>query len=265
MLLTDGSAGRRCDKRAYICFYNTAEVLHRIFAALMLYAYGVEPSSYCNLARSYLRKTGQEYYITTHYRTEVEQVLQDLEKLSSTFRHSPRRGESWKQFLRGRLQPSVAFLMDSKRRIPCEVAAFAARLAMSCDGSVIAKYKRTSRRPGLCLQFSCVHRSLRRQWQIFFAKLGIHFRATSGGLRLYNVEGAAAFLDLGGFISGVPIRARSYLGGIDRQAVLKALLVDREKFSIDPKLPWPVKRERFRQRAFAFHSQEPSSHYEARL
>lgn len=63
---------------------------------------------------------------------------------------------------------------------------------------------------------------------------------------------AKKFLNLGGFIDGVKLKVGSYYEGLDKQAVLKAILVDRKDHPIDPALPIHKKHKILRQRAFQF-------------
>jgi hypothetical protein len=77
------------------------------------------------------------------------------------------------------------------------------------------------------------------------------------------IQVSRRFLNRGGFFSGVRIRENSYYHDIDRQDLLKAILIRREEFPIDPKLPLCEKHTLLRKKALDMGQEENEKRKEA--
>jgi hypothetical protein len=247
-LIAEGAAGHRQDGHPYVTFTNKAESLHAIFADLVYHAYSIEPSAYYQAYWSRAGKQGAKAYYTTYFRRhDTETILQDLLKLTPVFRTRPKRGQSWGDYLKEPLQPTLQFLLRDD--IPEAIAVFALRLAMSAEGTISPIFRHDAQYPYPHLAFGCSHPILQRDWQSFFARQGITFHLTTAMLESAVIQVSERFLEIGGFLSGVRIRENSYYHDIDRQDLLKAILIGRKDFPIDPALPLKEKHILLRKRA----------------
>lgn len=70
-----------------------------------------------------------------------------------------------------------------------------------------------------------------------------------------KLQMAKKLLKLGGFIKGVKVKISSYYHGFDKQAILKAIIIDRIKHPINPLLELDEKHKILRKRVEYF--QEP--------
>jgi hypothetical protein len=145
------------------------------------------------------------------------------------------------------LQPTLQFLL--KDDIPEAVAVFALRLAMSAEGAISPMFRRDGAYPHPHLVFGCSHPRLLSDWQRFFRKHGITFNLAEIKLETTALETAGTFLNIGGFFDGVSIRDNSYYHGVDRQALLQAILVNRRNCPIDRRLPFPERHAMLRKKA----------------
>jgi hypothetical protein len=60
------------------------------------------------------------------------------------------------------------------------------------------------------------------------------------------------FLELGGFLDGIPIQENSYYSGLERNDVLPAIMVNRRDYPIDQTLPLAQRHTRLREKAEQF-------------
>ena len=67
-----------------------------------------------------------------------------------------------------------------------------------------------------------------------------------------KLEMAEKFLRLGGFFRGVKVKETSYYKGFDKQAILKAIIVDRKNNPINPYLKLDEKHKILRKRVEFF-------------
>ncbi len=251
MLITDGGAGKRTGRGHYITFTNKAESLHAIFADLNHYHYNQPPSTFFKPYWSKAGKQGHKAYYTTYNRKhDTKLMLEELLKLSPIYRTRPKLGQSWDDYLQENPQPSMQFLSDPT--IPTTIHNFVIRLAMSTEGSINPKFTRDSRFPYPHLTLGCKHPLLKVQWKKYLETRGFSFNTTTEMIETAQLHQAKKFLNLGGFIDGVKLKVGSYYEGLDKQAVLKAILVDRKDHPIDPALPIHKKHKILRQRAFQF-------------
>jgi hypothetical protein len=251
LLLTDGGAGRRKGRGHYITFTNKAKSLHAIFADLIYYHYNQPPSAYF---REYWSKAGKQghkaYYTTYNRKDDTKLMLNDLHGLSPTYRTRPKRGQTWEDYLTEIPKPTIQFLYEQS--IPKEVHTFGIRLAMSAEGTISPMFVSDSRFPYAHLTFACKHPDLKTEWQTYFDLQGLSFGKTNEMIEATQLNKAQKFLNIGGFIKGVKVKINSYYRGLDKQSVLKAILVNRKIHPIEPKLPKPEKHKVLRQRAMQF-------------
>jgi hypothetical protein len=251
MLLTDGGAGYRQGNRPYITFTNKAQSLHNIFADLNHYHYNQPPSAYYKPYWSKPKKQGSKAYYTTYNRKEdTETMLQDLYKLSPTFRTEPKHGQTWEEYNKEEPQPTLRFLLYTQ--YPEELRVFALRLAMSTEGSISPAFRSGTRFPYPHLLFSCKHPILKVQWRKFFKTFGIHFEPTIEQLETHQLQISERFLELGGFLDGIPVQENSYYFGLERNDVLQAIMVNRRDYPIDRTLPLTQRHARLREKAEQF-------------
>ena len=69
-----------------------------------------------------------------------------------------------------------------------------------------------------------------------------------------QLQNAQQFLELGGFIKGVQVKTNSYYSDLDKQAVLKAIIIDRKNYPIKPHLKKHEKHTLLRKRATQFQN-----------
>ncbi|MFX0168993.1 MAG: hypothetical protein ACFE89_06470 [Candidatus Hodarchaeota archaeon] len=251
MLLTDGNAGYRQGHRPYITFTNKAKTLHAIFADLIHYYYDQPPSAYYRPYWSKPNKQGSKAYYTTYNRIEdTHTILNDLLTLSPTFRTRPKLGQSWEEYLQTTPQPTIQFLFTPL--ISKEIHEFIIRLAMSAEGTITPLFTSDSRFPYPHLTFACKHPLLKAQWKKYFDTQGFAFSRTNEMIEATKLKIAKKFLNLGGFIEGVQVKINSYYKGLDKEAVLKAILIDRKNHPINPSLQKSDKHEFIRKRAKQF-------------
>jgi hypothetical protein len=254
MLLTDGNAGYRQGTRPYITFTNKAESLHEIFADLIYYYYNQPPSAYFEPYWSKPNKQGSKAYYTTYNRIEdTEIMLQDLYKLSPTFRTKPRRRQTWEEYNKEKIQPTLQFLLETE--YPKKLRVFTLRLSMSTEGAISPAFRSDARFPYPHLLFSCKHPTLKTEWRQYFKTFDIHFKPTIEQLETHQLKISERFLELGGFLDGIPVQENSYYYGLERNDVLQAIMVDRREYPIDPTLSLAqrharlgVKAEQFKQK-----------------
>ena len=248
LLLTDGAAGYRKNRGPYITFTNKAEKLHQIFVDLIFYMFKQQPSAYFKPYWSKAGKKGsQAFYTTYNRRDDTEIILQNLFELSPTYRTKPRRGQTWEQYLRERIHPTLESLI--KIELPKQLKIFSLQLAMSTEGSISPMFRPDARFPYPHLLFSCKHPKLQIQWRSFFKKFNIHFEPTREQLESGKLKISLRFLELGGFLDGIPVQKNSHYYGLERNDVLQAILVDRKDFPIDPVLPLKLRHMKLRQKA----------------
>ena len=123
---------------------------------------------------------------------------------------------------------------------------------MSAEGSVSPMFVSDSRFPYAHLTFACTHPSLKIQWQNYFEFQGLSFNETNEMIEATKLAMAQKFLELGGFFKDVKVKENSYYRGLDKQSVLKAILIDRKNHPIQPNLSKPEKHKILRQRAIQF-------------
>jgi hypothetical protein len=251
MLLTDGNAGYRQGHRPYITFTNKAKSLHAIFADLNHYYYNQPPSAYFKPYWSKPKKQGSKAYYTTYNRKDdTQQMLNELLTLSPIYRTQPRLGQAWEDYILETPQPTIQFLFDNK--IPTEIHNFGIRLAMSNEGSISPIFTRDSRFPYPHLTFACRHPLLKVEWRSYFTTQGFPFNKTSEMIESGKLQMAKKFLKLGGFIKGVKVKETSYYQSFDKQAILKAIIVDRKNNPINPHLKLDEKHKILRKRVKYF-------------
>ena len=257
MLLTDGGAGYRQGNRPYITFTNKAESLHEIFADLIHYNYDQPPSAYFKPYWSKPKKQGSKAYYTTYNRKdETESMLKDLYRFSPTFRTKPKRGQTWEEYNKEEPQPTIQFLLESEQ--PEKLRVFTLRLAMSTEGAISPAFRSDARFPYPHLLFSCKHPILKAQWRQYFITFGIHFKPTIEQLETHQLKIAERFLELGGFLDGIPVQENSYYSGLERNDVLHAIMVNRRDYPIDQTLPLAEKHKRLREKAEQFAKKRES-------
>lgn len=246
MLLTDGNAGYRQEHRPYITFTNKAKPLHAIFADLNHYYYSQQPSAYFKPYWSKPKRQGSKAYYTTYNRKEeTETMLQDLLKLSPTFRTRPKLGNLWEDYLQEEIQPSLEFLFDENYSQDSRV--FAVRLAMCTEGTITPMFRNDSSKPFPHLVFSCWHPRLLAQWEKFFRLMGLELSPSAGRLESGRIQTAKKFLEMGGFFAGIFVQKGSYYEGFTKQQILKAIFLAREQTTIDPQLELKEKHEIIRE------------------
>ncbi|MFX1566485.1 MAG: hypothetical protein ACFFCH_10885 [Promethearchaeota archaeon] len=251
MLLTDGVAGYRQGHRPYITFTNKAESLHAIFADLIHFHYNQPPSAYFEKYWSKAKKQGSSAFYTTYNRiADTHPILNELLTLSPIYRTRPKLGQSWKNYLQETPQPTLQFLSDPT--IPTTIHNFVIQLAMSAEGSISPIFVSDSRFPYPHLTLGCKHPLLKEQWKKYLETRGFSFNKTTEMIETAQLRLAKKFLNLGGFFNGVKVKAGSYYEGLDKQAVLKAIIIDRKKHPIDPALSKHEKHKIIRQRAQQF-------------
>ena len=248
LLLTDGAAGYRKNRGPYITFTNKAERLHQIFVDLMFFAFKQQPSAYFKPYWSKAGKKGsQAFYTTYNRRKDTEVILQNLYELSPTFRTKPKRGQTWEQYLKEKMHPTLEFINETE--FPEHLKNISLQLAMSTEGSISPMFRRDARFPYPHLLFSCKHPKLQIQWRTFFKKFDIHFEPTREQLESGELRISQRFLELGGFLDGIPVQQNSHYYGLERNDVLQAILVDRKDYPINPSLPLKLRHMKLRQKA----------------
>ncbi|MFX1319890.1 MAG: hypothetical protein ACFE9D_02045 [Promethearchaeota archaeon] len=251
MLLTDGVAGYRQGHRPYLTFTNKAETLHAIFADLIHFHYNQPPSAYFKKYWSRAKKQGSCAFYTTYNRiADTHPILNELLTLSPTYRTQPKLGQSWENYLQQTPQPTLQFL--SNPTIPTQIHNFVIQLGMSAEGSISPIFVSDSRFPYPHLTLGCKHPLLKEQWKTYLEIQGFSFNKTTEMIETAQLQQAKKFLNLGGFFNGVKVKAGSYYEGLDKQAVLKAILIDRKTHPIDPALLKQEKHKILRQRALQF-------------
>ncbi len=123
---------------------------------------------------------------------------------------------------------------------------------MSTEGAISPAFRSDARFPYPHLLFSCKHPILKVQWRQFFRTFGIHFKPTIEQLETNQLKITERFLELGGFLDGIPVQENSYYFGLERNDVLKAIMVNRQDYPIDQTLPLAQRHARLREKAEQF-------------
>lgn len=123
---------------------------------------------------------------------------------------------------------------------------------MSAEGSISPIFKLDSRFPYPHLTFACKHPELKNQWKDYFKTQGFSFNKTNEMIETAQIRMADKFLKIGGFIKGVKVKISSYYSGLDKQSVLKAIVLDRKNHPIPLKLSKQEKHKILRKRAIRF-------------
>ena len=123
---------------------------------------------------------------------------------------------------------------------------------MSTEGAISPAFRSDARFPYPHLLFSCKHPILKVQWRQFFKNFDIHFKPTIEQLETHQLKISERFLELGGFLDGIPVQENSYYSGLERNDVLQAIMVNRRDYPIDQTLSLAQRHTRLREKAEQF-------------
>lgn len=123
---------------------------------------------------------------------------------------------------------------------------------MSTEGTISPIFVSDSQFPYPHLTLACKHPFLKAEWKSYLETQGFSFNKTNEMIETAKLQTAKKFLELGGFINGVKVKISSYYRGLDKQSILKAILIERKKHPINPRLELEEKHKILRKRVEYF-------------
>jgi len=234
LLFTDGCLYK--GKKGFeISYYGKDKELHKIFADLIWYFFGIRPSSYMINCGRVLRTK----YID-------KRIANSLLVLSPTYKTKPSQKESWEEFLIKKEKPTLNFMNDYDIKTANEFV----RLAMCADGCIsVSKIKN---KIFFTLILSCAHPDLIKEWSSLFDRIGIKNTIVKGSAKtkIGGVKGIKdclfKFYNNGGFIKNVKVCAsRSPFCNIEKQKILSLAVKFLNKYKRINTIP--VSFEKFKQ------------------
>jgi len=214
-LLTDGSL--MIGKQGYRIAYSAKDpILKDFIKALLSKLSKFVPSEVCDKNGVYL------------IRINDKSLINELLKISPNYIKSPNKSQGKAKYLSGS-QPSLKFLNHAS----LSTIKWCIRFAFTTDGCITI-----SRNNTIELNLACYHPTLAREWLEIFGKygikghLGVDRKSWCGidGVRVYDINSIQNFAEMGGFIPGVKISAKSKrYKGLEKNMLLRRVIQKRAR------------------------------------